>query len=92
MCLMNWVFNVLLEVVTTASIQTWGAAKKEPRLTHFRLYMAATEPATVTLSGNMAGVEMVLRVVPRPSTPQAEIPFSCSLESSSLGVLTGNLC
>lgn len=53
--------------------------------------MAAAEPAAVTPQRKMTGVEMVLMVVPSLSTVPAKLPFSCSLESISLGVLTGNL-
>lgn len=79
------------QTLRPASIQTRGAAKKEPWLTQFRLYMAAAQPATVTLHGNTAGVEMVLIIVSTLSTTHAEFSFSCSLGSNSLGVFTGNL-
>lgn len=39
----------------------------------------------------MTGVEMVLVVAPSLSTMYAKLPFSCSLESISLHVLTGDL-
>jgi hypothetical protein len=52
--------------------------------------MAAAEPAAVTPQREMTGVEMVPIVVASLSTVRAKLPFSCSLESISLGVLTGN--
>lgn len=76
------------QTVRPASIQTRGAAKKEPWLTQFRLYMAAAQPTTVTLHGNMAGVEILI-IVSTLSTTHAEFSFSCSLGSNSLGVFTG---
>lgn len=39
----------------------------------------------------LTGVEMILVVVPSLSTMYAKLPFSFSLESISLHVLTGDL-